>query len=76
MVVEDAPSGIAAGRAAGARVAAFTTTTPKATLRALLIDGDVMMSDFNDFGPVEVHPEAVRLGVAQKHFVDTPTMHI
>ncbi|MFT3684379.1 MAG: HAD family phosphatase [Phycisphaerales bacterium] len=46
VVIEDAPAGIAAGKAAGAKVLALTTTLPRETLAAL--SPNWLAADFND----------------------------
>jgi sugar-phosphatase len=50
LVVEDAPAGVMAGRSAGARVLALTTTHPAGDL----IGAEAMIPDF---GHIEVRAE-------------------
>ncbi|MFB4315736.1 HAD-IA family hydrolase [Actinomadura sp. 21ATH] len=59
VVVEDAPAGVAAGRAAGATVVAVTTSHDRAELTA----ADLIVADLTPFTPV---PEGLRIAIRDR----------
>jgi sugar-phosphatase len=55
VVLEDAPAGIRAGKASGARVIAFRTTVPEAELNEA--GADWVVNDCSDVEPVQAEPK-------------------
>ncbi|OLT55974.1 phosphatase [Corynebacterium sp. CNJ-954] len=77
LVIEDAPAGLAAGRAAGGRVLAVATSHPRGTLEALgrEASADAVLDDLTDL-VVEVQDGRLAVTVTDSGRTEAPRGHV